>query len=144
MYDRHRTKEGSEMLICQMTDRHLVNFINLMCRQITAAREVSEGMRPAISFVSAVMMDLDDASLMDQARITIQQATRRLYPYLAEAFLRGIGGDLLEIVRKAFGRSTAETQTAALPVRLSGKVRASLSLPETEDDPTDADWWDAP
>ena len=113
MYEEHRTKDGKEMLICQMDDKHLGNTINLFLNKLGEAKrlltlEISEN-----KFKSA-LRGRSSKDLTKAAERAIREITEKLYPYLAESMLRGIY--YTERMQAIFERKGAEADIGYLPL----------------------------
>jgi hypothetical protein len=96
MLEIHITKDGAAMLIAQMTDSHLCNMIHLV---IHKAREVKAMADRASGFDAyhQQLYGIKQVSQEDAAKAT-RMALQKLYPYLAEAYLRGLEGPRQELV----------------------------------------------
>jgi len=106
MLDAHISKDGTSMLICQMSDRHLANTIRVYCRLIDKARRLNQ-----ITRLSPLEMRIYGLPKVNED--TVGEAIRRLIekmvPYLAEAYIRPdlASTDLVDQVRLAIGRTGA-------------------------------------
>lgn len=103
MLETHVTNEGRTLLIAQMDDNHLRNMIRLVLRAIKEVKAKSESadMDPYSAALYGIRsVDPQEAAEMNRAAIC------KLYPYLAEAFLRGMD-DLRDEVVSVIGRDSA-------------------------------------
>lgn len=106
MFQKHKTKDGRKMLICEMTNRHLSNTISMLLTQLRQVNDALDGNAKFNATPSQIAMrgvrkaSLDFDELAKMQRIIVD----KLYPYLAEAFLRGMF-ELIEEVQAAFGRN---------------------------------------
>lgn len=104
MFETHTTADGTTLRIYQMTDSHLINTIRLGLRRGLAMRAQTES---PITDASAVNLELyaktrDAASVAASIKnILIPQ----LYPYIAEAALRGLTDQFVDDLRAVVGRT---------------------------------------
>ena len=106
MLERHTTREGAKLLIAQMSDQHLRNYVNLCFTGIRRAKEICQTGKDASEYERALydLPKIDDY----EAGEAVREAIRSIYPYLAEAFLRDmrdVQADLIDVM----GRSTLLT-----------------------------------
>ncbi len=106
MLETHGTREGNVMLIAQMGDDHLCNMISLVIRK---AKEVKAMADRAAGFdvYEQRLYGVKQVTQEDAAEAT-RAALQKLYPYLAEAYLRRLEGPRLELV-DFLGREEALT-----------------------------------
>ncbi|MCP4544223.1 MAG: hypothetical protein GY832_44490 [Chloroflexi bacterium] len=111
MLEIHGTRKGNVMLIAQMGDDHLCNMISLVIRK---AREVKAMADRAAGFdaYQQRLYNVKQVTQEDAAEAT-RMALQKLYPYLAEAYLRGLEGPRLELV-DFLGREEALTSDIPL------------------------------
>jgi hypothetical protein len=102
MLEMHVTKEGDRMLIAQMTDEHLVNFINLVLKQAKVAQGAKTDELTDYHRILYNLPVVDERSIAEVTR----EALQKLYPYLAEAYLRGIDTPR-ELLQEVMGRDKA-------------------------------------
>lgn len=90
MFVRHRTKDGKVMFISQMSDSHLESTIMMFLNSIREYKNklIAEDIKT--SPMQSVLYDVDPKRVQKQAKHGIKVATDKLYPYLAEACLRGM------------------------------------------------------
>lgn len=102
MFQVHVTREGTEMLISQMSDEHLTAYIKMVCRGIIETRDRARKPELIDEYETALYggkkLDPDKAARFNR------EAIERLYPYLAEAFLRNLADAQLAF-QTAVGRS---------------------------------------
>lgn len=121
MFQTHTTREGTEMLISQMSDEHLNAYIKMICRGIVETRERARKPELIDEYETALYggKKLDP----DKAARHNREAIERLYPYLAEAFLRDLSDAQL-----AF-------QTAVGRVKVLGNSEGFLLPGKLDDNP---------
>jgi len=107
MIEKHKTKDGKLLLVSQMDDNHLKNTIGLVCRAIEKAIEGLE-VDTEVSKKQAALYGINRDHIRTHCSNALPVLTQKLYPYAAEAALRGI--DISERLQKAFGRTEAEGQ----------------------------------
>lgn len=111
MLERHTTSDGTTMLVAQMADSHLMNTINVILRRM---REVQSTVG-----IGADMSDFDKAfygvqEVSEQEAASVMRAMlKRLYPYLAEAYLRDLGTPRVALA-EMLGRDCALSVAAPL------------------------------
>lgn len=105
MYNMHRTKSGETMFISMMEDDHLQNTINMYVNKIRSQKELL-GAKVNISPMKMAMYGVDTARLVEAAKKSIKACCTKLYPYLAEAMLRGF--DYKVQLQEIFERTSAE------------------------------------
>lgn len=88
MLEQHTSSEGITTLICQMSNEHLTNAIRYYCRKIKQVRQASEVTNTGNDYSNALygFHQIDQETAAEINRMAIQ----KLYPYLAEALLRGL------------------------------------------------------
>jgi len=91
-----------------MDDSHLENTIRMFLRKINDAKTMLDRSVKIDSFSSALYR-ISPEEVSNQARQSIVNMTEFLYPYLAEAMLRGI--DFKEELQKVYGRDSKDDQT---------------------------------
>lgn len=130
MLEIHHTKEGKTMLIAQMSDSHLVNYINLVLTKVEEAQDAMHQDTDATEYQKR-LYGIQSITEEDAADIT-REALHKLYPYLAEALIRP---DVAVIVQArligVIGRSSA------LP---SGVVARPALPSRTQDNYDYIDW----
>ena len=110
MLDMHITKEGKRVLIAQMDDEHLTNFIALVLRQVLAAQAAKQD---DLTDYHRALYDLPTVDDKAVAQLT-REALQRLYPYLAEAFLRGLKAPR-KLLIEVLGREEAVPDYSGFP-----------------------------
>ncbi len=93
MFETHNSNDGPVM-ICQMAVIHLTNTIRLFCRRISQVRAAAQAPQNDDDYSRALYdvqrLDAEAAGEINRLALT------RLYPYLAEALLRGLQSDVRE------------------------------------------------
>lgn len=102
MLEKHTTKDKKTMLIAQMDDQHLTNMIALILRQVGEIRGLTND---HLSDYERTLYDIPKVSEEEVAMAT-RLALQKLYPYLAEAYLRGLEGPRKMLV-ETLGREAA-------------------------------------
>ncbi len=106
MLEIHGTRDGQFLLIAQMDNDHLCNMISWAIRkakEIKARADYAGG----LDAYQQKLYGVQQVSQEDAAEAT-RMALQKLYPYLAEAFLRGLEGPRRELV-DFLGREAALT-----------------------------------
>jgi len=95
MFNKHYTKEGHEILIADMEDSHLNNFIQLQFKKISDMKTIANAEVELDVFQKTLygFEDIDIETVAEKTRMIIED----MYPYLAEAFLRGMDGIGLQL-----------------------------------------------
>ena len=125
MFDKHRTKDGHEILIAQMADSHLVNMIRTLCNRLKQARLYTE--QPQ-SFLYEALGVSPEGWNRDDAIECIRWVHAKLPPYVTEAALRGLA--VSEYLSDAYGRST-QVQPPQFP-RPAGQLKGLLNTYSTD------------
>lgn len=131
MLETHVTSDGRSVLIAQMNDDHLRNMIRLILKAVREIRAKSEG--NDLNPYHAALYGIRNIDPQEAARIN-REAIRKLYPYLAEAFLRGLD-DLRDEVAEAIGRDSA--LPGGLPSIASRSSRVVVDDEDLYIDPTE-------
>ncbi len=123
MYDIHTTREGKQMMISQMEDRHLLNLIKLELNQITLMLDASSS-KLQLTPAQQILYNLQSDEIAKRAREEVPRKVRHLYPYIAEAMLRGLT-EVTENLQLTFGRKTKDTIALdiALPTKRISRAR---------------------
>ena len=87
MLERHYTKDGATLLVAQMSNQHLTAMIRLIIKGMRENREAIEKDETMTAYQRRLynIPEKDPRTVASQNRAAIE----KLYPYLAEAFLRG-------------------------------------------------------
>lgn len=99
MYKYHTTAEGKTMLICQMSDPHLLNTIKLIMRNTLALHAAAENSNNQTAYERRLydQPTLSPEMLADK----IKGVADLIAPYVLEASLRGLEvSDLLQAMFK--------------------------------------------
>ena len=105
MKTTHKTREGVEMLIADMTDEHLLNTIHAAAGGIKNLRLALEA-PVSVSAFERVMYKRKTMSEEDIAE-KLEWTMNHLGAYVFEAALRGL--NITNTLQSAFGRSTSLT-----------------------------------
>jgi len=108
VYKIHKSADGSEMLIAQMSNEHLLNMIRLITDKISNARMILEGGNPATSRTDSIMISTINPQfsfkhLSEKAEQILIHQHKRLQDYVIEAALRGL--EISPMLQSAYGRS---------------------------------------
>lgn len=140
MLEKHTDAKGNTLLIAQMDDEHLANFIKLICRQIVNRRKIAQSSELVDEYQRQLYgvdrMDADEAARQNK------QAFKLLYPYLAETFVRNLH-DVRPVVIDALGRKTSIQDALVLPDGLD-KALGGGTVARVVDDLDDDDLDDMP
>jgi hypothetical protein len=112
MLETHVTKDGS-----------MISLVVRKAREVKAMADNASG----LDAYHQQLYGIKQVSQEDAAQVT-RMALRKLYPYLAEAYLRGLDGPRQELV-EFLGRETS--LAADIPL---------LDAPELPEDDDDMDW----
>lgn len=119
MFKTHRTKDGVEMLICQMGDKHLLNTIKLICQQMSEQRNIMLGEYEAVDPMIAMFTNqATEQSQREAAKAKVRVFHDLLVHYVIEAVLRDF--DVSEYVVEAYGRYRKTTAPRSKPLLLDG------------------------
>lgn len=104
MFEVHETKDGDQMLIAQMSDRHLENYIKLACSKIQACVQILESqVMPGSAVVAALRPEFSQKELKKKATLSIRHWHETIQPYVLEATLRGL--PIKAYLQSAYGRT---------------------------------------
>jgi hypothetical protein len=103
MLEKHMTKEGNVLLVAEMEDSHLENLIAMFLVKIIKNKRMINGQ--ALDPYQAALYNIPKHSAESLAKEN-RELIGRLYPYLAEAYLRGLSGNRQQLV-EAMGRGAA-------------------------------------
>lgn len=102
MYNTHTTKDGQTLLICQMTNSHLVNTIRILCNKIKSGRLTLENPQLQSQMVQ-VLSNFPVKPFTQNVIRELKTHHNHLQEYVLEAALRGL--DITGILQGAYGRS---------------------------------------
>ena len=121
----HRTKDGKELPIASMDDKHLTNLLNLIFQKamlVKQARKTGDQFKARLYGVQLI----DDETAADIMNELIEQGA----PYFIEAYLRNLTEPQV-MLRTLFERSARLEGFDALPPLLgSGDVDLDMEDPE--------------
>ena len=105
MYKYHTTINGESMLICEMSNNHLINTINLYLRKLEAVLKIANQSEN----ISEYQKVLYNRQVVDQgmAADATKEVADKLEPYVMEAVLRNIDGEFREFMQIVFDRKEA-------------------------------------
>lgn len=106
----HRTKDGEEILIAQMDDKHLLNTINFFLKKLEAAKCIVDGNESKFSqLVNGIAYDEDSATrYIDHFNDTFGH-------YILEAIIRSLDiEDSIECYIALIGRRAALAKNVLL------------------------------
>jgi len=121
MFQKHKTKDGKEMLIMQMNDGHLYNTIKMICREVKECAAVLEAdFQPDNAVFAALIPEANSEDIKRKARNDIQIYYSRLTHYVFEASRRNI--DISRPLQEAFGKEKLQGRltSTANPYLLEG------------------------
>jgi hypothetical protein len=116
MLEKHIQRNGEQSLIAEMADSHLLNTIKLYSRKLLSLRSFAYQEQQAIDEFTMSVYDIPKMSPADAAK-EYKGLLRQLYPYMAEAFLRGLAPP--QNLIQAVGRNSQLTFEYQLPAQLS-------------------------
>ena len=101
----HTTKDGTTTPIAAMSDSHLTNTINYVCRKID---ECKTGLGSAVAFtpLQMALYDIDEKVLSESSAEGIRNMLEALVPYVFEATLRGLA--VTAVLQSTFERTGKE------------------------------------
>ena len=114
MNKTHTTKDGSKMLICQMDDSHLKNTINYMIREINK-QKANLSASVEITPLKSALYGIKKEDVSGRAHRAIPKMVELMFPYLAEAMLRGM--DFSKDLQEMLERSGQETCATSLMLK---------------------------
>jgi hypothetical protein len=104
----HTTADGQKMLIAEMDNTHLLNFITSLCHRIDTCRKVIENPMAELKGNTVLMAINSEYSLeecTERAKDLIQETHKTLLPYCLEATLRGL--EITSLLQDCYGREQA-------------------------------------
>lgn len=125
MLRMHKTNDGEQMLVCEMTDSHLIRTIRQKCQNVQRFlySQNIQVTNPALANLYKKGAPLTAEVAAEKAKEELE----RLYPYLSEALIRKDVADIVRpLLREATGRKEFEDCLAEKPVGL-------LSLEEMDE-----------
>lgn len=115
----HKTGDGDQMMVCEMTDQHLIRTIRQKCQrvqQLLFSSQQAQVANPAL----ATFYKRGNTLTPEVAAEKAKEELERLYPYLAEALVReDVAKEIRPLVRLATGRKELEDAQKESPKFLS-------------------------
>lgn len=114
MLERHTTRDGQTMLIAQMENSHLMNYINMRLRKMLEVKE-SARIIPTDNYTRRLygLRAVTEEEAADVNRMALMA----LYPYLAEAYLRGLD-EPRQLLIEVLGRDSFVGDKMMLPASI--------------------------
>lgn len=105
MYKYHTTRGGESMLVCEMTDSHLINTINLKLRKLEGILAVADQLKDSDEYQRHLYnrQNIDPGMAADATK----EIANQLEPYIMEAVLRNIDDQIRNYMQIVFGRKEA-------------------------------------
>lgn len=126
MYNIHTTRDGEQMLIAQMEDKHLINTIRMILRKVQSATAALSNPVTINPMIGVFHPEMKTDEIRRKAENVIRQGVDSLQPYLMEAYMRpGMAIALQEDMQSAFGR------VGRMP---SIDLFGNFALPESDED----------
>lgn len=100
---KHKTKEGTTILIVEMEDSHLLNTIELFARQIKQFIDILDN--PKERKKSEEVLFGKEVMSESEASNKLTSLTDKLVSYVFEAAIRGL--DISKTLQAAYGRNTS-------------------------------------
>lgn len=98
MFKKHITREGKECIVAEMSDTHLVNFINFVITNTKRVKKSNDPFQDSL-YGRKALSDKEAGEI-------IRECIEELYPYLVEAYLRGLKKPQ-ELLRQLIQRESA-------------------------------------
>ncbi|BFM39936.1 hypothetical protein [Synechocystis sp. LKSZ1] len=132
--EMHTTKDGTQMLIAEMNNDHLLNTIKTWCQKIKVSREILENPNKIQQNVvlQAINKSYSLESTMDRATDLIETSHKKLLPYCLEAALRGL--EITPTLQEAYGRKEGVAPLSQLAIKLFfGQSQPEIFIEEDYD-----------
>lgn len=104
MYQEHTTKEGDVMLICEMSDGHLYNYIRMVCKKIYSVQQGLTKGQAYDPLLGAINPNFSKKNMEETGGYLIKELYEVMQPYVMEACLRQL--DISNLLQTAFNRKT--------------------------------------
>lgn len=143
MHRIHKTQTGQRLPISMMTDDHLKNTITLKLREVEATINSLNVLNTQVTPLASALYGIKPESISKAATARLPVILDNLYPYLAEAMLRGIS--FTDRLQEVMGRKGADivpgyalpSTTRKLPGVSSNEPRSyGVSNTDLDEDPT--------
>ena len=103
MFEIHRTRDGEEMMIAQMSDDHLIKVIKLLCSRIATCVKILNGVNiKGGALIAALRPEFSQEAMKKQATLLIRDLDEKIKPYVIEAYLRNL--NISEFLQEAYQR----------------------------------------
>lgn len=99
---KHVTIEGKEMMICEMSDGHLKNHINLLLNNAEACKRLIQ-LGSGEETVTEMIYGISRKQQVNQAKLKIKLIYSKAPAYIMEGVIRGM--DYSERLREVFDRN---------------------------------------
>jgi hypothetical protein len=110
MFQIHRTTEGEEMMIAQMSDDHLIKQIKLLCSKIATCVKILNGVNiEGGALITALRPEFSQEAMKKKATLSVRNLDESIKPYVMEACLRNL--NISELLQEAYQRK-AKIRTA--------------------------------
>jgi hypothetical protein len=103
MFQIHRTANGEEMMIAQMSDDHLIETIKLFCSRIETCAAVLNGIKiEGGALIRALRPEFSQEAMKEKATLLVRDLNEEIQPYVMEACLRNL--NISEFLQQAYER----------------------------------------
>ena len=103
MFQIHRTANGEEMMIAQMSDDHLIETIKLFCSRIETCAKILNGIKiEGGALIRALRPEFSQEAMKEKATLLVRDLDEEIQPYVMEACLRNL--NISEFLQQAYER----------------------------------------
>ena len=103
MFQIHRTTNGEDMMIAQMSDDHLIKTIKLLCSRIEACAKILNGIKiEGGALIGALRPEFSEEAMKKKATLLVRNLDEEIQPYVMEACLRNL--NISEFLQQAYER----------------------------------------
>ena len=121
MFQIHRTKNGEEMMIAQMSDDHLIKTIKSFCSKIATCVKILNGVNiEGGALIAALRPEFSQEAMKEQATLLIRNLDENIKPYVMEACLRNLNTS--EFLQEAYQRKAKIPTTQDIGLSLCSQV----------------------